>query len=143
MSDPRQDTASDPFLWPVRVYWEDTDAGGVVYHASYLRFMERARSEWLRAMGINQLAYKEATGLAFLVREMQIDFLRAALLDDELSVSVEVKERRAASILFAQTIRRVDGSELIRAKVRVACVDVRRMRPVQIPADFTPGLSPQ
>ncbi|WP_430391270.1 tol-pal system-associated acyl-CoA thioesterase [Dyella sp. 20L07] len=137
-----QGTAADLFQWPVRVYWEDTDAGGVVYHASYLRFMERARSEWLRAMGISQSSYKETTGLAFLVREMQIDFLKAALLDDELSVSVEVKERRAASILFAQTIRRADGAELIRAKVRVACVDVRRMRPVQIPADFIPGLSP-
>ena len=131
------------FVWPVRVYWEDTDAGGVVYHASYLRFMERARTEWLRGMGISQSAVKESTGLAFLVREMQIDFLKAALLDDELSVSVEVKERRAASILFAQSIRRADGAELIRAKVRVACVDVNRMRPVQIPADLIPGLPPQ
>jgi acyl-CoA thioester hydrolase len=142
MSEATPGPTADPFQWPVRVYWEDTDAGGVVYHASYLRFMERARSEWLRAMGITQSSYKETTGLAFLVREMQIDFLKAALLDDELSVSVEVKERRAASILFAQTIRRADGAELIRAKVRVACVDVRRMRPVQIPADFIPGLSP-
>ena len=142
MSDITQATAAEPFQWPVRVYWEDTDAGGVVYHASYLRFLERARSEWLRAMGINQSIVKESTGLAFLVREMQIDFLRAALLDDELVVSVKVKERRAASILFAQTIRRADGAELIRAKVRVACVDVRRMRPVQIPADLIPGLSP-
>lgn len=142
MSDITLSSATEPFEWPVRVYWEDTDAGGVVYHTSYLRFMERARSEWLRALGINQSVVKENTGLAFLVREMQIDFLRAALLDDELAVSVEVKERRAASILFAQTIRRADGAELIRAKVRVACVDVRRMRPVQIPADLIPGLSP-
>jgi len=143
MSDNAAAPVTDPFQWPVRVYWEDTDAGGVVYHASYLRFMERARTEWLRGMGISQSAVKELTGLAFLVREMQIDFLRAALLDDELSVSVEVKERRAASILFAQTIRRADGVELIRAKVRVACVDVNRMRPVQIPADLIPGLPPQ
>lgn len=143
MSDNSSVPAAAPFEWAVRVYWEDTDAGGVVYHASYLRFMERARTEWLRGMGISQSAVKESTGLAFLVREMQIDFLRAALLDDELSVSVEVKERRAASILFAQTIRRADGAELIRAKVRVACVDVNRMRPVQIPADLIPGLSPQ
>lgn len=142
MSEHTQASATEPFEWPVRVYWEDTDAGGVVYHASYLRFMERARSEWLRALGINQSVVKESTGLAFLVREMQIDFLRAALLDDELAVSVAVKERRAASILFAQTIRRADGAELIRATVRVACVDVRRMRPVQIPADLIPGLSP-
>ncbi|TBR37057.1 MULTISPECIES: tol-pal system-associated acyl-CoA thioesterase [Dyella] len=136
-------TPEAPFAWPVRVYWEDTDAGGVVYHASYLRFMERARSEWLRAQGIDQMAFKQATGLAFLVRAMEIDFLRAALLDDELSVTVEVKERRAASILFTQTIRRAsDGSQLITAQVRVACVDIQRMRPVQIPAEMIPGLAP-
>ena len=132
-----------PFAWPVRVYWEDTDAGGVVYHASYLRFMERARSEWLRALGVDQFALKQATGLAFMVRGMQIDFLKPALLDDELQATVAVMERRAASILFAQSIRRADGAELIRAKVRVACVDVNRMRPVQIPADLIPGLPPQ
>ena len=131
---------SSVFSWPLRVYWEDTDAGGVVYHASYLRFMERARSEWLRARGIDQSTLKQTTGLAFLVREMQIDFLKAALLDDELLATVNVQERRAASILFTQTITRVDGTELIRARVRVACVDVERMRPVQIPADLIPGL---
>lgn len=125
-----------PFCWPVRVYWEDTDAGGVVYHASYLRFMERARSEWLRGLGIDQSAFKQATGLAFLVREMHIDFLQAALLDDELSVTVEVKQRRAASILFDQSITRADGSRLIRAEVRVACVDVLRMRAAPIPTDL-------
>ena len=129
-----------PFSWKVRVYWEDTDAGGVVYHAGYLRFMERARSEWMRALGVDQMAFKQATGLAFMVRDMQIDFLRPALLDDELSVTVEVKERRAASILFAQSIYRADGVELLRATVRAACVDTRRMRPVQIPAGLIPGL---
>ena len=127
-----------PFRWPVRVYWEDTDAGGVVYHAGYLRFMERARSEWMRALGVDQLAFRQATGLAFMVRDMQIDFLKPALLDDELSVTVEVKERRAASILFTQTITNADGSCLIRASVRVACVDLERMRPALIPFDLIP-----
>jgi acyl-CoA thioester hydrolase len=128
-----------PFSWRIRVYWEDTDAGGVVYHAGYLRFMERARSEWMRALGVDQMAFKQATGLAFMVRDMQIDFLKAALLDDELSVTVEVKERRAASILFTQTITRAtDGNSLIRAKVRVACVDIQRMRAAPIPADLIP-----
>lgn len=127
-----------PFRWPVRVYWEDTDAGGVVYHAGYLRFMERARSEWMRALGVDQMAYKQATGLAFMVRDMHIDFLRPALLDDELSVTVEVKERRAASILFAQTILKADGSCLVRASVRVACVELERMRPAAIPSDLIP-----
>ncbi|WP_449429293.1 tol-pal system-associated acyl-CoA thioesterase [Rhodanobacter umsongensis] len=125
-----------PFSWPVRVYWEDTDAGGVVYHAGYLRFMERARSEWMRALGVDQSAFKQATGLAFMVRDMRIDFLKPALLDDELCVTVEVKERRAASILFAQTITRADGSSLIRAQVRVACVDIQRMRAAPIPTDL-------
>ena len=134
--------ATAVFQHHLRVYWEDTDAGGVVYHASYLRFMERARSEWLRGLGIDQSALKQATGLAFLVREMQIDFLLAALLDDELSVTVEVKQRRAASILFHQVITRLDGSCLIRAKVRVACVDVQRMRATPIPSDLFPDTVP-
>ena len=133
MSEPAR---KPPFSWPVRVYWEDTDAGGVVYHAGYLRFMERARSEWMRALGVDQFAFKQATGLAFMVRDMQIDFLKPALLDDELSVTVEVKERRAASILFTQTITRTDGSSLIRAQVRVACVDIQRMRAAPIPTDL-------
>lgn len=131
-----------PFSWKVRVYWEDTDAGGVVYHAGYLRFMERARSEWMRALGVDQMAFKQATGLAFMVRDMQIDFLRPALLDDELSVTVEVKERRAASILFAQAIMKADGDCLIRAQVRVACVDLQRMRPAPIPTDLIAQLAP-
>ncbi|MBN8893928.1 MAG: tol-pal system-associated acyl-CoA thioesterase [Rhodanobacter sp.] len=130
--------AEPPFSWKVRVYWEDTDAGGVVYHAGYLRFMERARSEWMRALGVDQMAYKQATGLAFMVRDMHIDFLRPALLDDELSVTVEVKERRAASILFAQTIMKADGKCLVRASVRVACVELERMRPAAIPPDLIP-----
>ncbi|MDQ6646306.1 MAG: tol-pal system-associated acyl-CoA thioesterase [Pseudomonadota bacterium] len=128
-----------PFVWPVRVYWEDTDAGGVVYHASYVRFLERARTEWMRALGVDQMAFKQETGLAFLVREMRLDFLKPALLDDELSVTVEVKERRAASILFTQTITRADGNCLVRASVRVACVDLKRMRPAAIPADLIPN----
>jgi acyl-CoA thioester hydrolase len=133
MSEP---AAAPTFCWPVRVYWEDTDAGGVVYHASYLRFLERARTEWLRALGVDQLALKQTSGLAFLVRDMQIDFLRPALLDDELSVTVFVMQRRAASILFTQTVVRADGTCLIRANVRVACVDIRHMLPARIPADL-------
>jgi acyl-CoA thioester hydrolase len=125
------------FDWPVRVYWEDTDAGGVVYHASYLRFLERARTEWLRDLGVDQMAFKESTGLAFMVHRMEIDFLKPALLDDELTVTVEVKERRAASILFAQTITRADGTALIQAQVRAACVDLKRMQPARIPDDIT------
>lgn len=133
---------SAPFRWPLRVYWEDTDAGGVVYHASYLRFLERARTEWLRARGVDQSAFRQATGLAFLVARMELDFLRPALLDDELLATVTVKERRAASILFGQTIERADGTCLVRAVVRVACVDLKRMRAAPIPANLIPPMSP-
>ncbi|QWT20301.1 tol-pal system-associated acyl-CoA thioesterase [Bacillus sp. NP157] len=129
------------FAWPVRVYWEDTDAGGVVYHASYVRFMERARTEWLRAQGIDQLALRESIGLGFVVREMHLDFLRAARLDDELLVSVTVKERRSASMLFGQEIVRGDTT-LLRATVRVACVNLDTMRPAQIPPDLFPSEFP-
>ena len=133
MSEP---ASASVFRWPVRVYWEDTDAGGVVYHASYLRFLERARTEWLRALGVDQFALKHDRGLAFLVRDMQIDFLRPALLDDELAITVCVMQRRAASILFTQTVVRADGTCLIRANVRIACVDMLHMRPAQVPADL-------
>lgn len=126
-----------PFSWRIRVYWEDTDAGGVVYHAGYLRFMERARSEWLRSLGIDQGALRERRGLGFVVRDMQLDFLAPARLDDELEVSVAVEATRVASMRFAQTLRRIgDGRELVRAGVRVACVDLARMRPTAVPDDL-------
>jgi acyl-CoA thioester hydrolase len=123
------------FSWPVRIYWEDTDAGGVVYHANYVRFMERARSEWLRAQGIDQVALRAATGLGFVVRDMTLDFLRPARLDDELLVTLTVKERRSASMLFGQEIVRGDTT-LLRATVRVACVNLDAMRPAQVPPDL-------
>jgi acyl-CoA thioester hydrolase len=126
-----------PFSWPVRIYWEDTDAGGVVYHASYVRFLERARTEWLRAQGIDQLALRETLGLGFVVRHMDLDFHRPARLDDELLVSVAVKERRSASMLFDQEIVR-GGTTLVRATVRAACVNLDTMRPAQIPAGLFP-----
>ncbi|MBB3227563.1 acyl-CoA thioester hydrolase [Luteibacter sp. Sphag1AF] len=124
------------FTWPVRIYWEDTDAGGLVYHANYVRFLERGRTEWMRAQGIDQVELRERTGLGFVVREMNLDFLRPARLDDELLVSVAVKERRSASMLFHQDIARRDGSPLLKATVRVACVDLAAVRPAQIPGDL-------
>ncbi|HEY4292230.1 tol-pal system-associated acyl-CoA thioesterase [Luteibacter sp.] len=129
------------FSWPVRIYWEDTDAGGVVYHANYLRFMERARTEWLRAQGIDQLALRETTALGFVVRDMHLDFHLPARLDDELRVTVSVKEQRSASMLFGQEIVRGEAA-LVRAKVRVACVNLDTMRPAQIPADLFPNDNP-
>ena len=129
---------SDPiFSWPVRVYWEDTDAGGVVYHASYLRFLERARTEWLRARGLDQQRVREQQGVLFVVRDLSIDFVAPARLDDELDVTIESCERRSASLSFVQCIlRRADGVLLTRARVRAACIDAVTWQPRRIPENL-------
>jgi len=119
------------FDWPARVYWEDTDAGGVVYHAQYLAFMERARSEWMRATGQGQEQLR-AQGLCFVVRGMRIDFRAPARLDDLLSVSVRLVECRKASLVIAQEIRR-GGHVLVAAEMRIAAVSAELFRPVPIP----------
>lgn len=133
-------TCADPgtaFRWRTRVYWEDTDAGGVVYHAGYLRFMERARTEWMRALGIGQQALRESHGVVFVVRGIDIAFDKPARLDDELDATTRVTRLRAASLEFAQDVLRVaDGATLARARVRVACVDAREFVPVRIPPDI-------
>ena len=123
------------FSWPVRVYWEDTDAGGVVYHASYVRFLERARSEWLRARGIAQQRLREEHGILFVVADVNLRFLAPARLDDELDVCVTAFTRRSASLLFTQCILRADGALLVEAQVRAACIDAASYKPVRIP-DF-------
>jgi acyl-CoA thioester hydrolase len=131
---PISDLRSRPFTWPLRVYWEDTDAGGVVYHASYLRFLERARSEWLHAQGVAQQRVREEHGVLFVVRDMELQFLLPARLDDELDVTVDSAERRSASMTFSQRIvRRADGAVLLGACVRAACVDAATLRPCRIP----------
>ena len=126
---------SDPiFTWPVRVYWEDTDAGGVVYHASYVRFLERSRSEWLRTRGIAQERVRDVLGVLFVVRDMQLEFVAPARLDDELDVTIESFERRSASLSFVQCIlRRADRAVLTRARVRAACIDAETWQPCRIP----------
>ncbi|MGQ0618792.1 MAG: tol-pal system-associated acyl-CoA thioesterase [Panacagrimonas sp.] len=125
---------STAFTWPVRVYWEDTDASGVVYHANYLRWFERARTEWLRARGFDQERLRVEAGVAFTVANLEIRFLRPARLDDALRVEVAIAESRRASISFQQTLRReVDGQLLSEATVRVGCVDAASFRPKAIP----------
>jgi acyl-CoA thioester hydrolase len=122
------------FTWPVRIYWEDTDAGGVVYHASYLRFLERARTEWLRAQGIDQTQVRDSLGVVFVVRDLSIEYLAPGRLDDELVIEIETVERRSASMTFAQRIlRRIDGVVLTRARVRAACVNAADFKPSRIP----------
>ena len=116
------------------MYWEDTDAGGVVYHAGYLRFLERARTEWLRARGVGQTELREGLGVLFVVREVDVAFDRPARLDDELDATVQVSRQRSASLELQQTLRRVpDGETLTRAKVRVACIDAQTWQPRRIP----------
>ncbi|MCQ4164445.1 tol-pal system-associated acyl-CoA thioesterase [Tahibacter harae] len=126
--------ATDPFRWPARVYWEDTDAGGVVYHASYLRFLERARTEYLRHLGIEQEALRKDNNAVFVVRDIAIGFLKPARLDDLLDVTVALVGRRPASLMFQQQIlRKSDGLLLVEASVRAACVDAAGFRPRPIP----------
>lgn len=132
-----QTNFSVAFRWRTRVYWEDTDAGGVVYHAGYLRFLERARSEWMRAAGIGQDGLRQSHGIVFVVRELSIAYDKPARLDDELDSTVGVERLRAASIDFAQVITRVaDGITLARATVRVACIDAGSFAPCRIPQDI-------
>ncbi|KAF1711112.1 tol-pal system-associated acyl-CoA thioesterase [Pseudoxanthomonas kalamensis DSM 18571] len=124
---------SPVFSLPTRVYWEDTDAGGVVYHAQYLAFLERARTEWLRAHGYGQELLRQSHDLVFAVREMRIDFLKPARLDDLLQVEVELRQCRRASFAFAQRIVR-DGTLLLTAQVRVAALKASAFSPVALPA---------
>src|SRR3546814_4903839 len=121
-----------PFSWPTRVYWEDTDAGGVVYHAQYLAFLERARTEWLRALGYGQELLRVEHGLVFAVRAMRIDFRAPARLDAALDVSVALRPCRHASLVIAQDIRR-DRRLLLDPAVQVAALDLAGLRPRCIP----------
>ena len=125
---------SSLFSHPIRVYWEDTDAGGVVYHASYVSFLERARSEWLRSLGIGQQTLREQQGVVFAVRGMQLDFLAPARLDDALSVLVGVSSLGRASLVFEQRIvRDADARVLLTATVKVACLSAPDFRPRPLP----------
>ena len=129
------------FSWPTRVYWEDTDAGGVVYHAQYLAFLERARTEWLRALGYGQDLLRVEHGLVFAVRAMRIDFRAPARLDDALDVSVALRQCRHASLVIGQDIRR-DGRLLLDAEVKVAALDAESFRPRGIPETLYQQLEP-
>ena len=124
-----------PLALAVRVYWEDTDAGGIVYHATYLAFMERARSEWLRAQGIDQRTLRETERLQFAVVDMQIEWRRPARYDDLLTVTADLAEHGRASFRFAQTVRR--GAEvLVAATVRCAALDADTLKPRRLPPDL-------
>lgn len=119
---------------PIRVYYEDTDAGGVVYYANYLRFMERARTEWLRSLGFAQ-SLLLAESIAFAVRTATVEYVRPARLDDELLVVSSLESLGRAQMMFAQRIER-GGELLVDAKMRVACFDPARGKAAAMPADI-------
>lgn len=120
------------FSFPLRVYWEDTDAGGVVYHASYLCFLERARTEWLRARGIEQHGMREAEDLLMAVRSMRVDFDAPARLDDVLESRLHLAELRRASFSLTQELWRAADC-LLRAEVKIACLHASTFRPRALP----------
>ncbi len=124
---------STPFRWPVRVYYEDTDAAGVVYYANYLKFMERARTEWLAALGFELAALEREHGIAFVVHHADIRYHQPARLGDRLEVTVTMRERGRARFIALQEVRR-DDVALVDARIGLACLDRSAFRPTRIPA---------
>lgn len=135
------------FHIPVRVYWEDTDAGGIVFYANYLKFFERARTEWLRSLGLNQQHLRDTVGGMFVVTHAQLDYLRPARLDDVLHVSAVLQTAGRASLTIAQQVFlqpvSADGTPqlLCQGAVRVGWVDAASMRPARIPSSLLEQLS--
>lgn len=136
------------FTWPVRVYYEDTDAAGVVYYANYLRYLERARTEWLRALGFEQTDIAARHGVVFVVRSLQIEYLAPARFNDALNISVELVAPGASQITMQQRALR-EYDKLVEARVRLACVSLSSdrsahdftIKPVRIPADIRAKIS--
>jgi len=126
---------AQPFCWPVRVYYEDTDAGGVVYYANYLSFMERARTEWLRVLGFEQPDLAATYGVLFVVRAVHIDYLKPSRFNDSLQVTVEVVNVGGSRIRFLQRVLR-GNEEIVRAEVDVVCVNTDTFRPARVPRDM-------
>jgi tol-pal system-associated acyl-CoA thioesterase len=124
------------FVWQARVYWEDTDAGGIVYYANYLRFLERARSEWLRERGISQRALAQDPGIVFSVVGLELQYLRPARLDDLLAISCEPGAVAGARLEFRQRVWRdgLQGEALLEASVHIACLDAQSLKPRRVPA---------
>jgi len=124
---------SQLFRWPIRVYYEDTDAGGVVYHSQYLNFMERARTEWLRSLGFEQAALRETSNILFVVHSLQIQFKKSARFDDLLSVETQLMQLGLGSFECSQQIAK-EQEPLIQAQVKIACVNATTYKPTGIPA---------
>jgi acyl-CoA thioester hydrolase len=120
------------FSWPVRVYFQDTDAGGVVYHANYLNFMERSRTEWLRTFGYSNAGMMKELGVVFVVRSLKLEYLKPALLDDLLEVTSQIKEIGRSRLNIHQTVLRSEDI-LVEGEVHLVCVDVQTFKPVSVP----------
>lgn len=130
------------FQLPVRIYWEDTDAGGIVFYANYLKFFERARTEWLRSLGINQRDLRERTGGMFVVSETSVRYLQPARLDDELLVTAELQEAGRASMVIAQrALLQPAGAVLATGSIRIGWVEAATLRPARIPANILEALN--
>ena len=127
------ESAPGTFSFPVRVYYEDTDTAGVVYYAGYLRFLERGRTEWLRALGVGQFRLAQEAGIVFAVRSLNIEYLKPARLDDVLTVLTELTLPGRAQVTLKQRIER-DGETLVEASVRIACLKTTTMKPAALPA---------
>ena len=122
------------FVWKVRVYWEDTDAGGVVYHSRYLNFFERTRTEWLRSMGVQQAKMAEQDNTIFVIKNMNIEFARAARLDDELDTTVHSVQMPGAKIVFKQDMTRCSDQQLVAsADVTAVCLKADSFKPTRMP----------
>lgn len=130
---PSADTDRVLFRWPLRVYWEDTDAGGIVFYANYLKFFERARTEWLRALGVQQQQLREREGTLFVVAETAVRYHAPARLDDAIEVSVALLARGSASLRLRQQAWRGD-TLLAESDIRIGCVDQGTLRPCRIPS---------
>lgn len=129
------------FIWPVRVYYEDTDAAGVVYYANYLRFMERARTEWLRSLGFEQDRLLHEEGVLFAVRRAELDLRYPGRFNDELLIKSTIKEHRKVSMTFVQEItNKQNGRLLCRGKVQLACIKADGFRPCPIPRALLMGI---
>jgi acyl-CoA thioester hydrolase len=123
------------FRMPIRIYWEDTDAAGIVFYANYLKFFERARTEWLRGFGFGQETLRRDAGVAFVVSETSLRYLKPARLDDVIDVSVDIVHLGQASLQLAQQARRADEL-LVEGKIRIGCVELGTFRPCRIPNDI-------
>lgn len=148
----RFDRRGMSFAFPIRVYWEDTDAGGIVFYANYLKYMERARTEWLRSLGIAQRRLREETGGIFVVSETQLKYHRPARLDDELLVTAELRQIGSASLIIGQRVLArpapapsadptADAAVLCEGTIRIGWVHADTLRPARIPAQVSGTLA--